>query len=116
MSALSISKRYKNIFSSDKKSPSSGNLCGRGAAAAGSRATSTNSLSSQSSNSLSAKKQNSQKDVPSKISSLWRKSESSSSSANSPGTDSSGDKQLPSGARSKTNGAKSAYLRYVVVF
>ncbi|XP_055953472.1 adenomatous polyposis coli protein-like [Argiope bruennichi] len=95
----------------EKKSPSSNNLSGRGIAAVGSRTTSTNSLSSVSSNSLSTKKQNSQKDVPSKISSIWKRSESSSS-ANSPVTDSStADKQLPGSARGKVNVAKSVPLR-----
>ncbi|GIX98210.1 adenomatous polyposis coli protein [Caerostris extrusa] len=95
----------------EKKSPSSNNLSGRGAPAVGSRTTSTNSLSSVSSNSLSVKKQNSQKEVPSKISSIWKRSESSSS-ANSPVTDnSSAEKQLPGGARGKVNTQKNVPLR-----
>ncbi|GFV51492.1 adenomatous polyposis coli protein [Trichonephila clavipes] len=95
----------------EKKSPSSGNLAGRGTSAVGSRTTSTNSLSSVSSNSLSVKKQNSQKDVPSKISSIWKKSESSSS-ANSPVTDSSSaEKQLALGTRGKIATQKNVTLR-----
>ncbi|KAG8195400.1 hypothetical protein JTE90_001412 [Oedothorax gibbosus] len=96
-------RTFKQI--QNKKSPSNGNISGLRTAppVASNRTTSTHSLSSQSSSSKSATKQ---KDVSRKISSLWRRSESSSSSANSPGTDSSGDKQLPGGAKRKLNGAK----------
>ncbi|XP_035219555.1 uncharacterized protein LOC118192660 isoform X2 [Stegodyphus dumicola] len=95
----------------EKKSPTSGSSIGRGSSVVGSRTTSTNSLSSVSSNSLSVKKSSSQKDVPSKISSIWKRSESSSS-ANSPVTDNSSvEKSTPSNFRNKILTSKSATLR-----
>ncbi|GFT27323.1 adenomatous polyposis coli protein [Nephila pilipes] len=111
-SGISLSPSSQSIAKiPEKKSPSSGNLAGRGTSAVGSRTTSTNSLSSVSSNSLSIKKQNSQKDVPSKISSIWKRSESSSS-ANSPITDSSSaEKQLSLATRGKIVTQKNVALR-----
>lgn len=92
----------------DKRSPSGSNIAK--AAAVGSRTASTNSLSSLSSNSFSVKKSNSQKDVPSKISSIWKRSESSSS--NSPVTENSnGDKVIPGSSRNKIQFSRSATLR-----
>lgn len=93
----------------DKKSPNSSNIIRN--VAVGSRTASTNSLSSLSSNSLSVKKSNSQKDVPSKISSIWKRSESSSS-ANSPVTDNSNtDKAIPGSSRNRILSSRSATLR-----
>ncbi|XP_015927077.1 adenomatous polyposis coli protein isoform X2 [Parasteatoda tepidariorum] len=90
----------------EKRSPGSSSSVGRGTVPVSGRTTSSNSLSSMSSNSFSTKKSNSQKEVPSKISSIWKRSESSSSSSNSPGTDASGgERSHLSGARSKPNTA-----------
>ncbi|XP_054706506.1 uncharacterized protein LOC129216321 [Uloborus diversus] len=96
----------------EKKSPGNGSSIGKGSSAVGSRTASTNSLSSLSSTSLSVKKSNSQKDVPSKISSIWKRSESTSSSANSPVTDNSNADKNPFGSfRSKAPIPKSTLSR-----
>lgn len=93
---------------SDKRSPNGSNIART--TAVGSRTASTNSLSSLSSNSLSVKKSNSQKDVPSKISSIWKRSESSSS--NSPVTENSnGDKAIPGSSRNRILSSRSTTLR-----